>query len=140
MKEGIRFFINIYIHKKAFDLKHICNLITLGMDSEDNDTLKLSLFGLMLISENEENHKQIFEENNYKLLENLSKKTCDQVNEHSVFYTTLLMNFSLNANNIPILLNFKFLAVMNELCNLVNENCHCYIHTYLNQVVRLDIY
>ena len=137
LKEGIRFLINLYIHgkKKKSILSYLCLLIEKGLKEKESDVLNLSLFCLMLISENEQNHS-FLHQNEFALLKNLADIAAEDIINFSLFYTTFLMNFSMNSKNADILLAMKFLMRLREIIDKVDENCHCYIQTFISHIIR----
>lgn len=89
----------------------------------------------MLISENEQNHS-FLHQNEFALLKNLADIAAEDIINFSLFYTTFLMNFSMNSKNADILLAMKFLMRLREIIDKVDENCHCYIQTFINHIIR----
>ena len=136
LKEGIRYLLNLFIHgkRKKSILEYLCMLIDKGLESNDDDTLNLCLFALMIISENEDHHHYIFEHKS--LLQNLASKSAVNIKSHAKFYSTFLMNLSLNHNNWETLLNYRFIPVLKDLFEEVTEDCHCYILTYVGHIIR----
>lgn len=59
-------------------------------------------------------------------------KNINYLKKFADFYTIALMNLSLNPENGPNLLKMKFLVILKDLVKEVDENCHCYIHTFIN--------
>jgi hypothetical protein len=53
LKEGLRFFVNILIHKrpKPFIINHLCWLAHEVLKGDEEDALALGLFSFMLVSE-----------------------------------------------------------------------------------------
>ena len=137
LKEGIRFLINLYIHgmRKKSILTNLCKLIDKGLTEKESDVLNLSLFCLMIISENETNHIYILN-NERSLLINLANISPENILQFSLFYTTFLMNFSMNPKNGDYLLELKFVARLKEIVSNVDENCHCYIQTFISHIIR----
>lgn len=137
LKEGIRFLINLYIHgmRKKSILNYLCQLIEKGLKEKETDVLNLSLFCLMIISENEKNHNFILN-NERSLLKNLANIPPEEILQFSLFYSTFLMNFSMNPKNGDCLLELKFVTRLREIVEQVDENCHCYIQTFLSHIIR----
>lgn len=140
LKEGIRFLINLYIHgmRKKSILNFLCLLIDKGLTEKESDVLNLSLFCLMIISENEQNHSFILN-NERSLLKNLAAIPSEEVVQFALFYTTFLMNFSMNPKNGDYLLELKFVQRLREIVNEVDESCHCYVQTFISHIIRLVV-
>lgn len=81
LKEGLRFFINIMIYKRQEKeiVNRLCWLINEGLRNKDDpECLKLSLFALMIVSEQPKFHKKLITHST--LLQNLSIQSQENLN------------------------------------------------------------
>jgi hypothetical protein len=74
LKEGLRFFVNIIIHKrpKPFIIDHLCWLTHKVLEGDEADAIQLGLFSFMLVSEQQTYHDTVMQ---HDLLQTISNKS-----------------------------------------------------------------
>ncbi|EAR95231.2 hypothetical protein TTHERM_00378950 (macronuclear) [Tetrahymena thermophila SB210] len=146
LKEGLRFFINIMIYKRQEKeiVNRLCWLINEGLRNKDDpECLKLSLFALMIVSEQMKYHRKLI--THTTLLQNLSIQTQEDLNQFTDFFSKIMMNLSLNPDCHEVLLEKKFIQLTKEICLNLKEkdefmmmNNYSYLLTFACQMLKID--
>ncbi|CAD8106012.1 unnamed protein product [Paramecium primaurelia] len=151
LKEGLRFFVNIIIHKrpKAFIINHLCFLAHEVLKGDEQDAQQLGMFAFMLLSEQQIYHETVMAHDH--LLQTIANKvfksnnTNDLKPQNATFLSIAIMNLSLNLNNLEKLLNFKFIKVMRDICVMLTNNqekdpefdFRTYLFTFIRQLLKI---
>ncbi|KAM3134586.1 hypothetical protein pb186bvf_013228 [Paramecium bursaria] len=144
LKEGLRFFVNIIIHKrpKAFIIDKLCQLIVEVLKGDEQDALQLGLFAFMLVSEQQIYHETVMSKP--ELLSIVSTKAQQDVRlQNATFLSIAIMNLSLNQNNLEKILYYGFVKVMKDLSIFVKDNesefdMPTYHFTFIRQLLKIN--